>query len=89
LSNLINYFADHNIEAFEAIMILAISHAYGCFNPKQLADFLGVNHQKIYTEISSWTLYKLQKVLKLIWYSFSRFLELSELIPLTYLCQFF
>ncbi|WP_324283090.1 hypothetical protein VKI21_05100 [Cyanobacterium aponinum UTEX 3222] len=47
-------------------MILSISHAYGCFNPKQLADFLGVNHQKIYAEISSWTLYKLQKVLKLL-----------------------
>ncbi|WP_330202777.1 hypothetical protein [Cyanobacterium sp. Dongsha4] len=59
-------FRSHKIEAFEAIMILAISHAYGCFNPKQLADFLGVNHQKIYTEISSWTLYKLQKVLKLL-----------------------
>jgi hypothetical protein len=59
-------FRSHKIEAFEAIMILAISHAYGCFNPKQLADFLGINHQKIYTEISSWTLYKLQKVLKLL-----------------------
>ncbi|WP_330205103.1 hypothetical protein [Cyanobacterium sp. Dongsha4] len=59
-------FRSHKIEAFEAIMILAISHAYGCFNPKQLADFLGVNHQKIYAEISSWTLYKLQKVLKLL-----------------------
>ncbi|MBD2395600.1 hypothetical protein H6G11_15230 [Cyanobacterium aponinum FACHB-4101] len=32
-------FRSHKIEAFEAIMILAISHAYGCFNPKQLADF--------------------------------------------------
>ncbi len=40
-------FRSHKIEAFEAIMILAISHAYGCFNPKQLVDFLGVNHQKI------------------------------------------
>lgn len=59
-------FRSGKIEAFEPIMILAISHAYGCFNPKQLADFLGVNHQKIYTEISSWTLYKLQKVLKLM-----------------------
>ncbi len=59
-------FRSHKIQAFEAIMILAISHAYGCFNPKQLADFLGVNHQKIYTEISSWTLYKLRKVLKLM-----------------------
>jgi len=59
-------FRSGKIEVFEPIMILAISHAYGCFNPKQLADFLGVNHQKIYTEISSWTPYKLKKVLKLM-----------------------
>ena len=38
----------------------------GCFNPKQLADFLGINHQKIYSEISTWTIYKLRKVLKLM-----------------------
>jgi hypothetical protein len=59
-------FRSGKIEAFEAIMILAISHAYGCFNPKQLADFLGINHQKIYVEISTWTVYKLKKVLKLM-----------------------
>lgn len=59
-------FRNGKIEAFEAIMILAISHAYGCFNPKQLADFLGIKHQKIYAEISTWTIYKLRKMLKLM-----------------------
>lgn len=59
-------FRSGKIEAFEAIMALAISHAYGCFNPKQLADFLGINHQKIYAEISTWTIYKLRKMLKLM-----------------------
>lgn len=59
-------FRSGKIEAFEAIMVLAISHAYGCFNPKQLADYLGINHQKIYAEISTWTVYKLRKVLKLM-----------------------
>ena len=57
-------FRSGKIEAFEAIMVLSISHAYGCFNPKQLADYLGINHQKIYTEISTWTVYRLRKVLK-------------------------
>ena len=59
-------FRSGKIEAFEAIMALAISHAYGCFNPQQLADFLGINHQKIYSEISTWTIDKLRKVLKLM-----------------------
>lgn len=51
------------IEAFEVIMALAISHAYGCYNPKQWADYLGISHQKIYAEISTWSIYRLRKVL--------------------------
>ena len=47
-------------------MALAISHAYGCYNPKQWADYLGISHQKIYAEISTWTLYRLKKVLQLM-----------------------
>ena len=44
-------------------MALAISHAYGCYNPKQWADYLGIQPQKIYGEISKWSLYKLKKLL--------------------------
>ena len=44
-------------------MALAISHAYGCYNPKQWADYLGISHQKIYGEISKWSLYRLKKVI--------------------------
>ena len=56
-------FRQGNLEAFEVIMALAISHAYGCYNPKQWADYLGVSPQKIYLEISKWSLYRLKKVL--------------------------
>ena len=56
-------FRQGNLEAFEIIMALAISHAYGCYNPKQWADYLGIQPQKIYGEISKWSLYKLKKVL--------------------------
>ncbi len=56
-------FRQGKIEAFEVIMALAISHAYGCYNPKQWADYLGIAPQKIYTEIQKWSLYKLKKVL--------------------------
>jgi hypothetical protein len=51
------------IEAFEVIMALAISHAYGCYNPQQWADYLGISYQKIYAEISTWSIYRLKKVL--------------------------
>ena len=44
-------------------MALAISHSYGCYNPKQWADYLGIQPQKIYVEISKWSLYRLKKVL--------------------------
>ena len=56
-------FRQGKIEAFEVIMALAISHAYECYNPKQWADYLGIQHQKIYAEISKWSLYRLKKVL--------------------------
>ena len=44
-------------------MALAISHAYGCYNPKQWADYLGIQPQKIYAQIQKWSLYRLKKVL--------------------------
>ncbi len=56
-------FRQGKLEAFELIMALAISHAYGCYNPKQWADYLDIQPQKIYGEISKWSLYKLKKVL--------------------------
>ena len=51
------------LEAFEIIMALAVSHAYGCFNPKQWADYLGIQPQKIYVQIQTWSLYRLKQVL--------------------------
>ena len=44
-------------------MALAISHAYGCYNPKQWADYLGIQPQKIYAQIQTWSLYRLKEVL--------------------------
>ncbi len=56
-------FRARKLEAFEVIMALAISHAYGCYNPKQWADYLGIQPQKIYGEIQKWSLYRLKEVL--------------------------
>ncbi len=49
--------------AFEAIMALAIGHAFGCYNPNQWADYLGLTPQQIYAQISTWSRYRLQQVL--------------------------
>jgi len=34
--------------AFETLMFLAMAHFFGFYNPKQLADFLGIPHQGFY-----------------------------------------
>ena len=44
-------FRPGKLEAFEAIMALAIGHAFGCYNPKQWADYLGLTPQKIYAQM--------------------------------------
>ncbi|MDJ0903193.1 MAG: hypothetical protein QNJ55_30785 [Xenococcus sp. MO_188.B8] len=56
-------FRQGKLEAFEVIMALAMSHAYGCCNPKQWADYLGIQPQKIYAEIQKWSLYRLKELL--------------------------
>ena len=43
-------FRKNNPIAFEVLMVLAIAHVFGFYNPKQLADFLDLPHQKFYAE---------------------------------------
>lgn len=50
-------------DAFEVIIVLAISHIYGCYNPKQWADYLGIKPDKIYQQINQWSLYRLKRTL--------------------------
>ena len=56
-------FRQGKLEAFEVIMALAMSHAYGCCNRLQWADYLGIQPQKIYAEIQKWSLYRLKELL--------------------------
>jgi hypothetical protein len=49
--------------AFEVLMMLAFAHFFGFYNPKQLADFLGIPHQKFYAELKNWSVYHLKKML--------------------------
>ncbi len=56
-------FRQTNIEAFETFMFLAIAHFFGCFNPKQLADYLGVGHQGLYLRLKEFSLYTVKRLL--------------------------
>jgi len=49
--------------AFEVIMVLALAHLFGLYNPTQLADFLGVPPQAFYTPLKDWSLYHLKTML--------------------------
>jgi hypothetical protein len=44
-------------------MVLAVAYLFGFYNPKQLADFLKVPHQKFYTELKDWSVYQVKKML--------------------------
>ena len=47
--------------AFEVLMALAFSHFFGFYNPKQLADFLDIPHQKLYAQLKDCSLYSIKK----------------------------
>jgi hypothetical protein len=50
-------------DAFETLMLLAVAHFFKCYNPKELADFLGIVHQRLYAELQDWSLYYLREML--------------------------
>jgi len=52
-----------NIEAFQTLMGLSLAHFFGCYNPKQLADYLDIPHQRLYEHLQTLSLYTLKKML--------------------------
>jgi len=56
-------FRKNNPIAFEVLMVLALANLFGFYNPKQLADFLEIPHQKFYAELKDWSLYHVKKML--------------------------
>jgi hypothetical protein len=56
-------FRKNNAIAFEVLMVLAVAHLFGFYNPKQLADFLEVPHQQFSTELKEWSVYHVKKML--------------------------
>ena len=55
----------NNPIAFEVLIVLALANLFGFYNPKQLADFLDIPHQRFYTELKGWSLYHVKKMLRL------------------------
>lgn len=49
--------------AFETLMLLAMAHFFKCYNPKELADFLGIAHQHLYSTLQDWSLYYIREML--------------------------
>lgn len=56
-------FRQSKLIAFETLMFLALAHFFGFYNPKQLADFLGIHHQHFYSCLKEWSLYYLKEML--------------------------
>jgi hypothetical protein len=56
-------FRKNNAIAFEVLIVLAVANLFGFYNPKQLADFLEVPHQKFYAELKEWSIYHVKKML--------------------------
>jgi len=44
-------------------MFLALAHFFGFYNPKELADFLGIAHQQLYSQLKKLSLYYLKETL--------------------------
>jgi hypothetical protein len=58
-----NEFRQGKQAAFETLMLLAVAHCFKCYNPKELADFLGIPFQRLYAELQMWSLYYLREML--------------------------
>ncbi len=57
-------FRKNNPVAFEVLLVLAVAHLFGFYNPKQLADYLEIPHQKLYAELKDWSVYHVKKMLR-------------------------
>ena len=56
-------FRKNNPIAFEVLVVLAVAHLFGFYNPKHLADFFDVPHQQFSTELKDWSVYHVKKML--------------------------
>lgn len=53
----------NSIEAFQTLIFLALAHFFGFYNPKELADYLGINSNKFYSHLKSFSIYGIKTML--------------------------
>ena len=52
-----------NKRSFETLMFMSLGHIFGHNTAKELADHLGISHQKLYKHLKTLSLYQLKKLL--------------------------
>ena len=53
----------NRIEAFQTLIFLALAHFFGLYNPKELADYLGINSNNFYSHLKTFSIYGIKTIL--------------------------
>ena len=53
----------NSIEAFQTLIFLALAQFFGFYNPKELADYLGINSNILYRYLRSLSVYSIKTML--------------------------
>ena len=53
----------NSIEAFQTFIFLALAHFFGFYNPKELADYLGINSNNFYSHLKTFSIYSIKTML--------------------------
>ncbi len=53
----------NSIEAFQTLIFLALAQFFGFYNPKELADYLGINTHALYRHLRSFSVYSIKSML--------------------------
>ena len=53
----------NSIEAFQTLIFLALAQFFGFYNPKELADYLGINSNMLYRHLRSLSVYSIKTML--------------------------
>ena len=68
-------FKQSSQEAIEIMLMLACGHIFEIFTPNQLAQTLGIDKNKVYDAINSWSVFQFRKV-----FLYAGFSQVKELL---------
>jgi hypothetical protein len=61
-------FRQDNEEAVEILLMLAYGHVFEIFTPNQLAEVLGIDKNRVYEAIKSWSIFQFRRMFLLAGY---------------------